>query len=134
MSKSNIRILFLLKLILSIELMRPILDKRSKVRHDVQEHVADTLNDRIRLLSLVQRVAQSGVDGNNVVQIPKYLCEEIGSLIDGNDIGIFESPYPCLIDDNERHFESWGRGRTSRRYSISRTKSRSVYITSLMAS
>ena len=67
----------LLKLPLPIQLMRPILHKRRKVRHDAHEDVADLLDDSIRLLPLVQHVPQADVHSDDVVDVPEHLVQEL---------------------------------------------------------
>jgi hypothetical protein len=66
------------------------------MRHGVQQDVADALDDRVLLLALVQRVAQACVDGDDVVDIPEDLLEEVGASAGGDDVRLFERVDPGL--------------------------------------
>ena len=53
--------------------------KGGKVRYDIKEDVSNALDDGVRLLALVQCVTQASVNFDNVVDIPKYLFDEVGT-------------------------------------------------------
>ena len=57
--------------------MRAIGYKGGKVRYNFKEDVSDALDDSVRLLALVQRFAQSGVDCDDIVDVPEYLLDKI---------------------------------------------------------
>lgn len=49
------------------------------MRYDIKEDVSDALDDGIRLLALVECVAQAGVNCDYVVDIPKYLLDKVSA-------------------------------------------------------
>jgi hypothetical protein len=77
--KRRIGTLLLLELVLAIQLMRTVRYKGGEVRYDIKEDVSDALDDGVRLLALVERVAQAGVNCDDVVDIPKYLLDKVGA-------------------------------------------------------
>lgn len=106
--------------------MRAVGHKRGKVRHDVEEEVSNTVDDGVRLLALVERVPQSRVDSYNIVYVPKHLLDKVGTAILRDDVLCAERSDPYLRVFISTRSRRGLRERTSRRYSMSRTKSRSV--------
>ena len=51
----------------------------------------------VRLLTLITSVAQTRVDCDHVVDIPKHLLDEISAAVFRNDIRDAERSYPNLI-------------------------------------
>ena len=77
--------------------MRAVGHKGGKERDVVTENVGDTFDDSVRLLTLVQCVAQTRVDRNNVVDVPKYLLDEVCPTVFRDDIRRAERRYPDLM-------------------------------------
>ena len=98
MSKSRIRTLLLLKLILPIQLMRAIRHERAKMGHDLHEDIPNPIDNRKVLLSLQQRVPQARVDSDDLVDVPEHLGEEVGAPFLGYDILVSEFVDPVLSD------------------------------------
>jgi hypothetical protein len=67
-------------------------DKETEMRHGVEQDIANTFDNGIRLLSFVEGIAQAGVDSDNVVNVPKDLFEKVGSMWLGNNILVFVYP------------------------------------------
>lgn len=57
--------------------MSTILDERSKVRYEVEEDVSDVIDDVRLLLTLVEEVGESNVDGVDLEDVPENLGDEI---------------------------------------------------------
>lgn len=57
--------------------MRTVGYKGSKERYNFKEDICDALDDGVRLLALVECFTQSGVDCDDVVDIPKYLLDKV---------------------------------------------------------
>lgn len=62
----------------------------------VTEDVGDSFDDSIRLLTLVQCVAQARVDGDHVVDIPKQLLDKVCATVFWDDIRRAQRRYPNL--------------------------------------
>jgi hypothetical protein len=96
MIKRRIRILLLLKLVFSIQLMSPIRHKRPKVRYSIQHNIANALHDRIVFLSLVKRVPESCVHCYDVVYVPEDLFQEVCTSWLGYNVFFFQPVDPYL--------------------------------------
>ena len=57
-----------------------------EVRHALEQHVPDPLDDGVRLLPLVERVAQPRVHRDDVVDVPEDLLEEVLPSFFGDDV------------------------------------------------
>lgn len=92
----RIRTLLLFELVFSIELVCTIRDEWMKVRDSFEQHVANLLDDSVRLLSLVERIPQARIDSNDVLDIPEHLLEEVfpSSFLD--DLRLLERFLPQL--------------------------------------
>jgi hypothetical protein len=107
--------------------VRAVGDKGGKERDVVTEDVGDSFDDSVRLLTLVQCVAQARVDCDHVVDVPEYLLDEVCAAVFRYDIRCTERRYPKLMYALiSMHTVNEIRTHTSRKYSMSRTKSRSV--------
>lgn len=106
--------------------MRTVGYKGGKKRDDVEENIRYSLDDGVRLLTLVKRVAQTGVDGDDVVNVPKDLLDKVSATVFGNDVRRAERGYPNLCPYQCGPNKQASEQHTSRKYSMSRTKSRSV--------
>ena len=67
-----------------------------EVGHRLEKHVSDLLDHSVRLLPLVERVAEARVDGDDVVDVPKHLSDEILPSGLGDDIEFSEGLDPAL--------------------------------------
>ncbi len=76
--------------------MRAVGYKGGKERHNVKEDICYSLDDGVRLLTLVERVAQAGVDCDDFVNIPKDLLDKVSTTVFGDDIRRAERGYPNL--------------------------------------
>ena len=65
--------------------------------HGVQQNVPNAFHHRIRLLALVQRITQSSVDGDDVVNVPEYLLQEVSATWLWDDILILQPVDPSLF-------------------------------------
>ena len=92
----RIRALLLLKLILSVQLMRAVGHKRGKQQHDVKEDIRDSFDHSVQLLKLVERIAQPGVDPDDVVNVPKHLLDEVCPPVFRDDIRRVKGGHPNL--------------------------------------
>ena len=122
----RVRALLLLELILAIQLVRAVRHERVEVRHSLEQDVADLLDDSVRLLPLVEGVPQARVDGDDVEDVPEDLLEELRPSLDGDDVRVLQALDPELQGVFSREGDERSMARTSRKYSMSRTKSRSV--------
>src|SRR5712672_2816145 len=59
--------------------MRAVGHKGGKVRHIIEEDVSNALDNGVRLLALIERVAQPGVDRDDILNVPKYLLDKVGT-------------------------------------------------------
>ena len=66
--------------------MRAVGHKGGKEWDVVTEDVRDAFDYSVRLLTLVQCIAQTHVDRDHVVDIPKYLLDEISATVFWDDI------------------------------------------------
>lgn len=57
--------------------MRTVAHKRSKVGHVLQEYVTNPFHDDITLLALVEGIAETSVDGDDIVDVPKDLFYKV---------------------------------------------------------
>lgn len=96
LSERPIRALLLLKLIFSVQLMRAVGDERSEMGHRIQKNVANALDDRVLLLSLVQRVTQASVHSYDIVYIPEDLFQEVCPPGFGYDVPLSQGLDPQL--------------------------------------
>ena len=76
--------------------MRAVGYKGGKERDDVKEYICNPFDDGIRLLTLVERVAQAGVDCDDVVNIPKDLFNKVSATVFRDDVRRAERGYPNL--------------------------------------
>ena len=76
--------------------MRAVGHKGGEERDNVKEYICYSLDDGVRLLTLVEGVAQAGVDCDNVVNVPKDLLDEVGAAVFGDDVRRGEWGYPNL--------------------------------------
>ena len=72
-------------------------DKGNEEWDVVTEDVGDAFDDSIRVLTLAQCVAQTRVDCDHVVDVPKYLLDEICPTVFRYNIRRAERCYPNLI-------------------------------------
>ena len=79
-----------LKLILAVQLMCAIEHKRGKQRDNVKEDTGYAFDDRVRLLMLVEYVAQPGVDSDDIVNVPKHLLDKVCPTVFRDDIRCVE--------------------------------------------
>jgi hypothetical protein len=127
MRERRIWALLLFEFILTVELVCAVGYKGGKERDVVTEDVGDSFDDSVRLLTLVQCVAQVRVDRDHVVDVPEYLLDKVGATTFQYDIRYAERRYLNLMYALiSTHIVSKIRTHTSRKYSISRTKSCSV--------
>lgn len=56
--------------------MCTIVNKRTKVGNNIQEHITDLLDNSVMLLALVEGIPQTSIDSNDVVNVPKHLRQE----------------------------------------------------------
>lgn len=63
--------------------------KRAEMRHCFKQDITDTLHNSVRLLTFIQRIAEAGVDGDNLLDIPKDLLDEIGTAFCRNNVAVF---------------------------------------------
>jgi hypothetical protein len=77
--------------------VRAVGHKGGKERDVVTEDVGDSFDDSVRLLTLVQCVAQARVDCDHVVDVPEYLLDKICASMFGNDIRRAERRNPKLM-------------------------------------
>jgi hypothetical protein len=76
--------------------VRAIGDKGGKERDVVTEDVGDSFDDSIQRLTLVQYVAQAGVDRDHVVDVPEYLLDKVRATVFQYDIRRAVRRYPNL--------------------------------------
>lgn len=129
--KGRVAPFLLLKLVLAVQLVRAVLDEGPKMRHDVEKDVANVVDDMRLLLPLVEQLGEPDVDGVDLEGVPEDLGHEIFAPRFGDDVLRPERLDPELWAATGSARESLGqsterRQRTSRKYSRSRTKSRSV--------
>ena len=66
--------------------MRAVQHKRGKEWDDVTEDVRDAFDDNVQILTLVKYIAQTRVDHDHVVDIPKYLLNKISAAVFRDDV------------------------------------------------
>lgn len=66
------------------------------MRHGLKQDIANTLDNGIGLLTLIERIAKAGVDGDNLLDIPKHLLDKIGTAVCRDNVAVFEIIYPGL--------------------------------------
>jgi hypothetical protein len=96
LGESRITPLLLLKLVLPVQLMRSVLDERPKVRHHVEEDVANVVDDVGLLLTLVEEFREADVDRVDLEDIPKDLLDKVFAASFGDDVGGTEGFDPGL--------------------------------------
>lgn len=101
-----------------------------------ENDITDAFNDRVRILAFGEQFAEERVGIGDVFNVPENLLYELGSAFRWDDVFGEEGFYPVLKMGIVRNLECDRRlkRRTFRRYSRSRAKSRSVRISSLIAS
>ena len=114
--------------------MRAIRYERAKRGNDIYENIPDALDNGIRFLALIQRIAQARVYADDFVDVPENLLDKVSAPLGGDDVIVFEVGDPYLLERSKYGKQSSTEEQTSLRYSMSRTKSLSVYIASLIAS
>lgn len=77
--------------------MRTVRHERAEMRHVFQKNISKTFNHSVRFLPFVESVAEACINRYNVVYIPKYLSQEVGSSFVWNNILVFEPIYPALL-------------------------------------
>jgi hypothetical protein len=95
-SESRILSLFLLKLVLSIKLVRAIGNKWSKIGHMLQKYITNPINDGVRRLSFNESVTKACVDCQNISDIPEDLLDEVLSALGWDYFGFLNACNPCL--------------------------------------
>ena len=76
--------------------MATVRNERGKEGYHVEKNVANSLNNSVRLLALVQRIAKLGVDSDDVVYVPEDLLEEVETAVLRNNVGFLQRRYPDL--------------------------------------
>ena len=66
--------------------MRAVRHKRGKEWDDVTEDVRDAFDDNVRILTLVKCIAQTRVDCDHVVDVPRYLLNKISAAVFRDDV------------------------------------------------
>ena len=82
--------------------MTTIRDERCKLWHNLKENIAYLLNDRERLLALVECLTKLRIDCNDVVNIPEDLLEEVKPPVLRNDVCLFQRRYPGLPNSHKK--------------------------------
>lgn len=98
--------------------------------YHIQQNIAYPLDNCIRFLAFVKSITNARVHSDDIVNVPENLLEEVESSILRDDIRALKRTNPGL-EEKARLIQTKTEknelaSRTSRRYSISRTKSRSV--------
>ena len=78
--------LLFLEFILAVQLVRTVRDKGGKEWDVVTEDVRDVFDDNVRILTLAKCIAQTRVDHDHVVDIPKYLLNKISAAVFRDDV------------------------------------------------
>ena len=78
--------------------MGTVVHEGRKVRDGIKQNVANFLDDCVRLLPLVERVAEACVDTDDIVDVPEYLRQEILTALLGDDIGCLEGLDPDVAE------------------------------------
>lgn len=60
----------------------------------VQKYVSDLFNDGIGFLALVESVAETSVNSDDIVDVPEYLFEKVGASMLRDDIGFLKGLDP----------------------------------------
>jgi len=114
--------------------MRSIRHERAKQWDNINEDISDALDNGVCLLALIQGIAQARVYGDNLLNVPENLLDKVSTSLGRDDVVVFKVADPHLwkrgaINGGVGEYQVGSkteRERTSRRYSMSRTKSLSV--------
>ena len=106
--------------------MRTVLDERSEMRNHLEKDISNLFDDVSGFLTFVEQFRESNIDGVDFEDVPEDLGDEIFSSCFGNDIRRPQRFNPRLLSRCQQRTSTIEELLTSRRYSISRTKSRSV--------
>lgn len=114
LGESRVAPLLLLELVLAVQLVGTVLDVRAKVRHEVEEDVADMVDDVRLLLSLVEELAQSDIDRIHLEHVPEDLGDKVFSSGFGDDVLRPQGFDPELQKAGERNVSAGSPGRVER--------------------
>lgn len=84
--ENRVRTFFLLEFVLAEKLMGTISDKRFEERDTFKENVAYTRDDWFLFLALRETFGEDMVNGEDVMDIPKDLSDEVVPALGINDL------------------------------------------------
>ena len=104
---------------------KPIGVQLYSVRDVLVQDVANLIDDGVRELPLVERIAQPDIDRYNILDVPEHRLDELFSPRLRDNVACEQWVHPELHLSSAQ-VRRRAPARTSRRYSMSFTKSRSV--------